>query len=145
MNSITPLFQGKDLERLIPQRSPIIMVDAFYEASENSCQTGLTIREDNLFCEEGKLLETGVIEHIAQSASAFAGYNALKDNKPTPVGFIGEVKKFQLVSSPQIGDQLTTHIQILSEIMNVSLLSAETTIDGQCVATCQMKIYIQES
>ncbi|MCQ2217833.1 MAG: hydroxymyristoyl-ACP dehydratase [Paludibacteraceae bacterium] len=140
-----PIFQGEEIKSLIPQRSPIIMVDTFYEATEESCKTGLTIISDNIFCEDGTLLETGLIEHIAQSASAFAGYTALKNEQPTPIGFIGEVKKFQLTALPKSGDRLITEIKILSEIMNVSLLTAETFLGNDCIATCQMKIFIQES
>jgi predicted hotdog family 3-hydroxylacyl-ACP dehydratase len=38
---------------------------------------------------------SGFDEHIAQSASAFAGHTAKKNGKPVPIGFIGEVKKFK--------------------------------------------------
>ena len=58
------------IEALIPQRDPILMVDELLEASDDAATTSLTVRDDNFFLdEEGKLAETGLIEHIAQSAS----------------------------------------------------------------------------
>ncbi len=132
------------MKDFIPQREPIIMVDVLYSAEENNCVTGLTVLPDNLFCESGRFTEPGLIEHIAQSASAFAGYKAKQKNQPVPVGFIGEVKKYETLELPGVGDKLVTHIRILSEVMNISLLSAETKVGDRTVATCQMKIFIKE-
>jgi 3-hydroxymyristoyl/3-hydroxydecanoyl-(acyl carrier protein) dehydratase len=144
MNKEQPLFKGEQIKELIPQREPIVMMDVLYAATENSCITGLTILPENIFCEDNLFTEPGLIEHIAQSASAFAGYNARQKGLPAPVGFIGEVKKYKTLRKPEAGKELITTINILSEVMNVSLLSAETTVDNQLVASCQMKIFIKE-
>lgn len=139
-----PLYQGEQIKELIPQRFPIMMVDTLYEADETDCLTGLTISQDNMFCEEGEFIEPGLIEHIAQSASAHAGVKAKMKNEPTPVGYIGEVKKFKLGAKPKAGASLITTIHIVSEVQNVSLIKAETKVDGEVVASCQMKIFIRE-
>ena len=140
-----PLFEGEGIKELIPQRDPIMMVDAFYTADEMCCDTGLLIKEDNIFCENGELLEPGLIEHIAQSASAFAGYKEkLKNSENPPVGYIGEIKKFKLVRRPKAGERVLTHIQTVSEIMNVSLIKTEAKVNDEVVASCQMKIFIRE-
>ena len=94
-------IRGDALQELIPQRDPMIMIDALYEASELEIDTGLTISNDNLFCSDGLFEAPGIIEHIAQSASAFAGFKAKIANQPTPLGFIGEVKKFRLRFLPK--------------------------------------------
>ena len=120
------------------------MVDALYKITENDCTTGLTILPDNLFCEDGFFTEPGLIEHIAQSASVFAGYNAKHKNQPALIGFIGEVKKYETFELPKAGDDLITCIHILSEVMNITLLSAETKVGDRMVAACQMKIFIKE-
>ena len=136
-------IKGEGIKELIPQRFPIIMVDTFYGATDSEADTGLTVADDNLFCCEGSFAEPGLVEHIAQSASAFAGYKAKVKNQPTPIGFIGEVKKFRINFLPRTGDKLLTHIRILSEVLGVSLLTAETTVNGEIAAQCQMKIFIK--
>jgi predicted hotdog family 3-hydroxylacyl-ACP dehydratase len=138
------LFEGEQLFRLIPQRAPMVMVDAFYEGSDTEALTGLTVHPDNLFCVDGKLTEPGLIEHIAQSASALAGYRAFRKGQPAPVGYIGEIRKLSLFRLPAAGESLRTSIRILSEIMNVSLLTAETLSGEEVVASGQMKIFIRE-
>ena len=138
------LSKGDQIKEFILQREPIVMVDALYNATETGCMTGLTILPDNLFCDGGFFTEPGLIEHIAQSASVFAGYNAKHKNKPAPVGFIGEVKKYETFELPKVGDELITSIHILSEVMNITLLSAEIKAGSRIVAACQMKISIKE-
>ena len=138
-------IRGEAVKDLIPQRDPMIMIDTFYGATESEADTGFTIAKDNLFCSDDLFEAPGLVEHIAQSASAFAGYRAKMANAPTPLGFIGEVKKFRIHFLPQAGDALRTHIRILSEALGVSLLTAETKVNGETAAQCQMKIYIKPS
>ena len=135
-------IRNEAIKNLIPQREPMIMVDTFHEATESEANTGLTIANDNLFCYDGLFTEPGLVEHIAQSASAFAGFKALLAKKKPPLGFIGEVKKCWIYFLPRVGDKLQTHIRILTEVLNVSLLAAETIVNGEIAVQCQMKIYI---
>ena len=147
MYEVNPEYQldlrGKAIMELIPQRDPMIMIDAFYDATASEADTGLTIHKDNLFCRDGLFEEPGLIEHIAQSASAFAGYKARLANLSTPTGLIGEIKKCRIYFLPQAGNVLHTHIRILSEALGVSLLAAETTVNGEVIVRCQMKIFVK--
>ena len=129
------LYQGEEIKKLIPQRDPIMMVDKFYSVDGDIAETGLSLTAGNFFIEEdGKMAETGLIEHIAQSASAFAGHKALANNLPTPVGYIGEVKKFHCYSRPAVG----------AEVNGVTILAGHTMADGVKVADTQMKIFIEK-
>jgi predicted hotdog family 3-hydroxylacyl-ACP dehydratase len=138
-------IRGESLQELIPQRDPIVMIDTFYGATDSEADTGLTVTDHNLFCDGVHLMEPGLIEHIAQSASAWAGYKAKREGKPTPVGYIAEVKKFRIHFLPRTGDELRTQIHIVSEVLGVSLCTAETKVNGTVAARCQMKIYIERS
>ncbi|MDR1813904.1 MAG: hypothetical protein LBR18_03535 [Tannerella sp.] len=77
---------GEEIKRLIPQREPMLMIDAFYEATDTEADTGVTVSEDSLLVDEGMLSEAGLVEHIAQSASAFAGYKALMQDSTASDG-----------------------------------------------------------
>ncbi|MBR1632018.1 MAG: beta-hydroxyacyl-ACP dehydratase [Paludibacteraceae bacterium] len=136
-------MSGKEIERLLPQRPPILMIDQLIEATEHEARTALTIVQNNIFCVDNNFREPGIIEHIAQSASALAGYNALCQSQPAPVGYIGEVKKFHINRLPKAGDTLQTHLQIVSEVNGVSLLKAETMVETELIASGQLKIFIE--
>ena len=59
---------------LIPQRDPIVMIDKFVGITNGISETQLTIKDNNIFVENGCFTEFGLIEHIAQSAAARVGY-----------------------------------------------------------------------
>ena len=139
-----PLLVGEELYKLIPQRNPIVMVDTFFCADEESAETGLHVQSDNIFCEGGFLREPGMIEHVAQSAAAFAGYVPFTKGESPRLGFIGEVKKFKIVRLPKVGEFLYTRLRVLGEAAGVTLVSAETKSGEEVLATCQMKIFIKE-
>ena len=132
----------RDIRELIPQRPPILLVDGLESVEGDTAVSTLTVRADNCFTdEEGVLSEAGVVEHIAQSASALAGYKAVEAGATTPpVGYIGEVKKFRLHRLPHIGETLRTTIRFGTEVEGVTLLSAETRSGEELIASTQMKI-----
>lgn len=139
-----PLLVGEELYGLIPQRNPIVMVDTFFCADEGGAETGLHVQSGHLFCEKGLLREPGLIEHVAQSAAAFAGYAPFTKGESPKLGFIGEVKKFRTVRLPKVGEFLHTSLRVLGEAAGVTLVSAETKSGEEVLATCQMKIFIKE-
>ena len=140
-----PLLVGEELYKLIPQRNPIVMVDTFFCADEESAETGFHVKLGNLFCEGGFLREPGMIEHVAQSAASFAGYVPFTKGESPMLGFIGEVKKFKIIRLPKVGEFLHTRLHVLGEAAGVTLIWAETRSGEEILATCQMKIFIKEN
>lgn len=137
------IMQGEELYSLIPQRAPIVEIDTLYEASATEAHTGLTVSENNYFCEDGRLSEAGLIEHIAQSAAAFAGYDTYLRGEAPHLGFIGEIKKCKIYELPKVGADLHTWIEFVSDVNGVSLMKAYTMVDIRKVAECQIKIFLR--
>lgn len=133
-----------DIKQLIPQRDPIVEVDELLEASETEAVTRLTVREDNYFVHSGVLQEPGLIEHMAQSAAAFAGNATFLRNEPPHLGFIGEIKRCRIMQLPIVGSVMTTTVSLVSEIAGVSLVKIAIACDSNPVAECQMKIFLKE-
>lgn len=142
----------EDLERLIPQRPPFMMVDGFEPLPDvgadpsvrpSGATTTLAVERNNYFIiPGGELSESGIIEHQAQSVSALAGYNAAESDSP-PVGIIGEVKHFECLRRPKIGERLVTTVQMGMTFGNVTLAKCETAIDGETVARINIKVFMQ--
>ena len=132
------------IKQLIPQREPILMVDELLRVEGEQASACLTVCPGNIFlADDGTMEESGVIEHIAQSASAFAGYKAIEAGATEPpVGYIGEVKKFRSYRRPRVGEQLVTTISLGPEVNGVTLLSAYTCVEEEKVAETQMKIFV---
>ena len=141
MNTI--LLRDDDILKLIPQRDPIVMVDKFGDFEEGPASTALTIERSNIFCQDGRLREPGLIEHIAQSAAAFAGFSTFQENLPPKLGYIGEIKRCRIYELPTAGEELNTELRVLAQAGGITLLHAETQVSGRKVAECQMKIFLK--
>ena len=139
-----PMLKGEEIYHLIPQRAPIVMVDKLYSADDQGAVTGLDISDQNIFCKDGRLMEPGVIEHIAQSAAAMAGYPYYKNGEAPKLGYIGEIRKFKLYRLPECGEALETRIQVKGIAGNVTLIRAESTASDNKVASCDMKIFLEK-
>lgn len=137
-------FRDSELFELIPQRPPIVMVDRLRGVTAEGAETGLTIRESNIFVNNGHLQEPGLIEHIAQSAAAFAGFKGYASGEEPKLGYIGELKKMHFHRLPEVGESLTTTLKVLGEAAGVTLLAAETKAGDEPVADGQMKIFLKE-
>lgn len=138
------LFEGEEIWQLIPQRPPIVMVDRFWGIEENTSYSGLTVESDNLFCQKGELQETGLIEHIAQSAAARIGYLFLQQKLPVPLGFIGSVEKMKIARLPKIGEELHTTITVVQEVFDITLITAQVTSNEELLTECRMKIFLKK-
>lgn len=138
---------NEDIKNLIPQRDPIMMVDKLIDVDGDVAVTSLTVRDDNYFIDEnGLLAEPGLIEHIAQSASAFAGYRAMASGAVIPpVGYIGEVKRFHCYRRPYVDDELRTVITMGTEIAGVTVITGEIRLRDEIIADTQMKIFIEKN
>ncbi|MBQ8051414.1 MAG: beta-hydroxyacyl-ACP dehydratase [Bacteroidaceae bacterium] len=134
---------GTDILRLIPQRNPFVMVDEFEATGDNAAQTALYVRTDNLFIlPGGTLTETGLIEHIAQSAAALAGYQQ-KDQAHPQIGLIGEVKHFECLRRPKAGHLVRTTITFVFSMGNVALVEGRCCIGDEVIANAKLKMFMQ--
>ncbi len=147
-------YIGKDIERLIPQRIPFIMVDAFEELEEPTSKDSLTgasgatslyVRLDNYFMlRDGEMSESGLIEHIAQSASCLAGHVVLqKAPGQPPVGMIAEVRRFECRRRPLAGEQMRTTVTMGFSFGGMVLCHGATYIGEDAICEVDMKIFIQ--
>lgn len=136
-----PITSIERILKLIPQRPPFIMVDTLYDFTKLTGTTGFDILQDNILVEDGILSEPGLIEHMAQSMSLHRGFQGFLEGLDKPrTGFIGAIKSVEIIELPKVGTHLTTYVEILHEIMNVTSVSAITkNEDGKVIATSEMK------
>ena len=133
-----------NIQSLIPQRPPFVMIDKLVSFSETETSTAFTIKADNIFVENGIFKEPGLVENIAQTAAARAGYVSKTENKPVLVGYIGAVNNLKIFSLPKTGNELITEIIIENQIFDVTLISGKITCNDEIIAECKMKIFINK-
>lgn len=125
--------------KLIPQKAPFVMVDKLLHFEEKKVVSGLTISEENIFTQNNKFTGPGLIEHMAQTVALYTGYQFFLKKEDAPTGYIGAIKKAEIFELPSTGKELKTTVNILHDIMGVTLVSAETECDGKIIAVSEMK------
>lgn len=138
------LVTKENILNYIPQRNPICLVHSIYECSDESVKTGFVVEADHLFVNNNSLSEAGIIENLAQSCAAQAGYVCSLRNLPPKVGFIANIKDLKIHSLPKVNSEIITVVKLKAFVMNVTLVIASSTCNGEPVADCEMKIFIQE-
>jgi predicted hotdog family 3-hydroxylacyl-ACP dehydratase len=120
------------------------MVHTIYEATSESSKTGFKIEESNIFVSDGQINEAGIVEHMAQSVAAGAGYMTSLRNEKPKVGFIANIKDLEIHFLPKLNSEIITEVKLKAYVMNVTLVTITSTCNGEPVAECEMKVFIQE-
>ena len=129
---------------LIPQREPMVMISRLVEANESFATTEFDIAEDNIFVENNKLTEPGIVENIAQTAAVQAGYYFTINKIPVPIGYIAMVKNLEITNLPSISSHITTTITIRSKVMDITMVEGVVMEGSKEVARCEMRIFIKK-
>jgi len=127
------------VEKLLPQKFPFVMVDKMYDYTETSLVSGFTIQKESVFFNNGNFVESGLIEHMAQSVALHTGYEFFLKNKPAPIGYIGSIKNIEILKLPKLGDEIQTSVTILQEFAGITLVDAVIKLNNIEIASGQMK------
>ena len=135
-----------DVLTLLPQRPPFVMIDRLTHFDETVTTTQLTVRTDNLFTEaDGHLNPCALVENIAQTCAARMGYiNRYIYRQRVRLGYIGGIKNLQVLRTPRVGELLTTSVEVLQEVMRLTLVNATVRVGDEVIVTAEMKIALSD-
>ncbi len=141
----TPIVNSDSILNYIPQRPPMVLISRIYKCDEDSVITGFDIINEHILTQNNVLTESGIVENMAQTAASMAGYAAVKNNTTPAVGFIGNIKDLVIHHLPKSGNEILTEVKTKTQVMNVSIIEAHSYCNNELVATCEMKIFLQEN
>lgn len=137
-------LRGIDIHTLLPQQEPFVMVDRLIQIDEKSFATETLVKAENIFVDEGYLSASGLIENIAQTCAARIGFvNKYILQKGIQIGFIGAVRNLEILSLPQVGQTITTKVEVVEEVFGMTLAKATVTCEGETLVTTEMKIALK--
>lgn len=125
---------------LITQRPPFVMVDRLISCCITDAVTELTVRPDNIFCDNDNLSQPGMLENMAQSCAAKMGWLNMTRNEAVKIGMIGEIKNCKFVRQPKVGERVTTYVHIVEDIFNLTLATVTMKIGEEILASTTIKI-----
>ncbi|MGQ7947251.1 hypothetical protein [Flavobacterium sp. WC2509] len=134
-----PIATKDFVEILIPQKFPFVMVDTLYSYSETELVSGFTIEKDTIFFANDFFIESGIVEHMAQSVALHTGYQFYLKKQQAPTGYIGSINKLQINQLPKLHDEIKTTVTILQEFGGITLVDIVTKLNNVEIAYGQMK------
>lgn len=137
-------WQTIPITSLIPQRPPFVMVDKVVRCDNTKAVTEFVVREDNIFLDDMKLSAAGIIENMAQSCAARMGCISRLGSEPVKIGFIGDIRDCEILRQPDCHETLTTHIEVIEEVFNLTLASVVTKVADETIASARMKIALTD-
>lgn len=129
----------------LPQRPPFVMIDTLLEAGEARIVTEFTIPEGCQLVRDGHFTEAGLVENMAQTAAAGTGARAKAEGHEAPVGFMGALKNLMISSLPVVGETIRTEIIFVHQVMNAHIVQGTVRMGAREIATCELKIFLQDS
>jgi predicted hotdog family 3-hydroxylacyl-ACP dehydratase len=139
METSNTVFNKDFVEQLLPQKFPFVMVDKMFSYTETEIVSGLKIQEDNIFFNNGILVESGLIEHMAQSVALHTGYEFFLKQEIAPTGYIGSIKNIEIIELPKLNDEVKTTVTIIQRFAGITLVEIVSTIQDVKIAFGQMK------
>ena len=134
-----------DIHSLLPQQEPFVMIGSLVYFDERRTTTETTIREDNIFVDEGQFSASGLIENIAQTCAARIGFaNKYILKKGIQIGFIGAIRNLEVFCLPKVGDTITTTVDVVEEVFGMTLAHAQITCGEKVLVTTHIKIALKE-
>jgi predicted hotdog family 3-hydroxylacyl-ACP dehydratase len=134
-----------DINELLPQHSPMVMIDRLVQCDMVITTTQLEVKEDNIFFEDGRLTPSGLIENIAQTCAARMGYiNKYLLGDKVKLGFIGAIRNLEILRTPCSGETLTTTIEVVEEVFKMTLVNASIKSGDEVIVKAEMKIALSD-
>ena len=137
-------FEKTDVHTLLPQQEPFVMIDRLVHYDPVRTVTSLEVRADNIFVDNGHLSVAGINENIAQTCAARMGYISRSSGERVRIGVIGAITGFSVSRTPLTGEVLTTTIDVVQEVFQVTLVHATVRVGDEVIAETDLKIALQD-
>jgi 3-hydroxyacyl-[acyl-carrier-protein] dehydratase len=133
------------IENLIPHRAPMRFIDELIECTETTAVATVCFRADSFAVANGFVLETTLVECVAQTVAAALGQRAKisgqSDSGIAATGMLVSVSSFKIQSCPPLGKELRIEIRELKRLGLMLRIVGEIFCDGQLVAAGELTLY----
>src|SRR5438477_2970214 len=123
-----------EVENLIPHRTPMRWVEALLDCTDTTASATACFDAGHFAVAEGKVLETALVECVAQTVAAAMGHRAQVKGEPDAIGERGmlvSVSGFRIMSSPPVGKALEIGVQEIKRFGPMLLVSGRVSCEGQ--------------
>jgi len=136
----------KDITQIIPHRYPMIMIDSYSRIDNDNAVSKKTFQKEDYGCENGVVIDSILIECVAQTAAAHYGYQALINQDENPgIGMLVTVDKFNFYHKVMATSEIEISISKTDEIGAIKLIEGKVSLKSRIVATGNIKVFNPEN
>ena len=131
------------IEQLIPHRAPMRWIDALIECTETTAVATACFDAEHFAVANGKVLETALVECVAQTVAAALGQRSQAGGKTGAAnnGMLIAVTNFRIESQPDAGKVLRIEISERKRLGPMLMISGIITCEGNSVASGDLTLY----
>jgi predicted hotdog family 3-hydroxylacyl-ACP dehydratase len=131
------------LDKLMPHRAPMQWIKALTGCTETTATATACFNASDLAVSDGAVLETALVECVAQTVAAAMGYRAYTKGSTdrTPGGMLASVSNFQVHSRPDAGKQLLVEVSETKRFGPMLLVSGVVSCEGVQIASGELMLH----
>ncbi len=118
-------------------------VDALVDCTDTPAIAPVHVGEGHFALRDGAVLETALVECVAQTVAAALGQRMRASGQPGAVnqGMLIGVTSFRIVAAPRVGETLTIETREVVRLGPMLLVAAMITSTGQPIASGELSLY----
>ena len=116
------------------------MVDRWLGSAGPTARTSFRVTAGNPLTANGRFGVAGLVENMAQTAAAGAGYEARAAGGVMRGGAIVSINSLEIVRLPELGEELITETTVTARVGDIVVISGRITCGQSVVASGEMKI-----
>jgi predicted hotdog family 3-hydroxylacyl-ACP dehydratase len=131
------------IEELIPHRAPMRWIDTLTECTETTAVATAIFSAEHFAVEHGFVLETALVECVAQTAAAALGWRAQASGKTGARnnGMLIAVTNFRIESRLSFEKMIRIEISERKRLGPMLMISGIITCEGKLVASGDLTLY----
>lgn len=131
------------LDTLIPHRAPMQWINALTDCTDTTATATACFTAEHFAVADGAVLETALVECVAQTVAAALGQRAQATGKAGAAnnGLLAAVSNFRIQSPPPIGKNVTIAVRELKRFGPMLLISGTVSCEGQVIASGELSLY----
>lgn len=131
------------IEELIPHRAPMRFIDALTDCTDTAATATANFSADHFAVADGAVLETALVECVAQTVAAALGQRAKNRGQSGGAanGMLVAVTNFQIQARPPAEKELRIEIRELKRLGPMLMISGNISCEGQPIASGELTLY----
>ncbi|MDW3024857.1 MAG: 3-hydroxyacyl-ACP dehydratase FabZ [Alphaproteobacteria bacterium] len=144
------MIDAKEIEKIIPHRGNMRLIDEIREFNDTSAVGVKYVRDDEFWCDghfPGNPIMPGVlqVEALAQTA-CFVAFSRLSEHeRQGTLGYFTTMEKIRFSHMVRPGDKLELHVELLTSKMSLYKFHGIALVGGKKVAESTFSAVLQKA